>query len=87
MGTAARLAVHRTKLLPLTAAFVLAVSMHGALPRASGEEPHRALGETRLFTRVPHPGAGGGILVDGDTVWTPTLGFMDAEADRWPVWA
>ncbi|MGH9002327.1 MAG: SMP-30/gluconolactonase/LRE family protein [Acidimicrobiia bacterium] len=40
-----------------------------------------------MFARVPAPGGAGGFLVDGDTVWTTTLAFMQPEVDQWPVWA
>src|SRR5688572_477741 len=79
--------ISRTKLIALAAALGLAMSIPVAVPRASGEEARPALGETRVFTRVPYPGGGGGFVVDGDTVWTTTLAFMDPEVDRWPVWA
>jgi hypothetical protein len=87
MGSRGSHVISRTKLVALAAALGLAMSIPVAVPRASGEEARPALGETRVFTRVPYPGGGGGFVVDGDTVWTTTLAFMDPEVDQWPVWA
>ena len=87
MGTRARRVIRRTGLIALGAVFAVAPWMSGALPRASGEVSRPAVGETRVFSRVPHPGSGGGVVVDGDTVWVAALGFGDADVDRWPVWA
>lgn len=79
--------VARTKVVAVAAALTMVGWLPGGVSPASGGEPRPALGETRVFTRVPHPGSGGGFVVDGDTVWTTTLSFMDPEVDRWPVWA
>lgn len=87
MGTRARRVIYRSGLIALGAAFAVSPLISGVLPRASGEVSRPALDETRVFTRVPIPGSGGGIVVDGDTVWVGTLGFGDADVDRWPVWA
>lgn len=79
--------VARTKVVAVAAALIMVAWLPGGVSPASGDEARPALGETRVFTRVPSPGAGGGLVVDGDTVWTATLGFMHPEVDRWPVWA
>ncbi len=76
-----------TTLIALAAALALAGLLPGRLSLASGEERPPALGETRVFTRVPAPGGAGGFIVDGDTVWSTTLAFMQPEVDEWPVWA
>lgn len=79
--------VVRIKVVAVAVALALLGWLPGEASKASGEEPGPALGETRVFTRVPTPGSGGGILVDGETVWAGALGFMQPEVDRWPVWA
>lgn len=77
----------RTKVVALAATLTLVGWMPAAMSPASGEESRPGSGETTVFTRVPFPGSGGGMVVDGETVWLGALGFGDAEADRWPVWA
>jgi sugar lactone lactonase YvrE len=46
-----------------------------------------AIGETRVFARVPHPGQPTGILVDDDTVYASGAGFVTEPVDDWAVWA
>ena len=76
--------VSRCKLIVV---LVLAGWLSGAPPPAAGAEGPPALGETKVFARVPNPGQPQGIVVDGDTVWTTSAAFMQPEVEDWPVWA
>lgn len=76
--------VSRSKLIVVMA---LAWWLSGAVPPAVSAERPPALGETRVFARVPYPGQPQGIVVDGDTVWTSSAAFMEPEVEDWPVWA
>lgn len=61
------------------------ISIVSLLPQSGTASP-RAIGDTRVFARVPAPGQPAGIVVRDGTVWVSSLGLFNQPIGEYPVW-